>query len=234
MEFSNLRDIVQAFNTEEKCQKHLIKMRWPNWVACPKCSGHERISKLKARPLWWCGNCKRQFSIKTGTIFEGSRTSLQKWFMAIWLLTSHKKGISLHQLKQDIGVTQKTAQFMLSRLHAVIPKLAGGGGLFSAVKNDNTHTSGKQKNKHLCKCNKTAHGLGSRKTKNATLYMQQRGGKSRAFEVLNLQGATVRVVVSENVIPNYHIISDKFRTYENSCSKSYVHDSVNHSTGKHV
>ena len=116
MKFDTLLEMKQEFSTEEKCRNHLAEIRWPNGVICPHCNGYERINKLKARPLWWCGDCQKQFSVKVGTIFEGSPVSLQKWFIAIWALTSDKQGINSHQLQKAIGVTQKTASSMLLRL----------------------------------------------------------------------------------------------------------------------
>ena len=148
MGFSTLPEIIQTFNTEEKCRDHLTKMRWPNDVICPHCYGYERINQLKSRPLWWCGDCKKQFSVKVGTIFEDSRIPLQKWFRAIWLLTSHKEGISSHQLAKDIGVTQKTAWFMLDRIREVMPKMDGGKGLFDMAKIGDTNIKNRKTSKH--------------------------------------------------------------------------------------
>ena len=138
MQFTNLLDMIQTFSTEEKCIEHLASIRWPDGVVCPHCGGFQKVSNLTTRPVWWCGDCKKQFSVKIGTIFEDSKIKLQKWFMAIWLLTSHKKGISSCQLARDIGVTQKTAWFMLGRLREIIPKMGSGGGLFGVGEVDDT------------------------------------------------------------------------------------------------
>lgn len=151
MKFNNLLDMVQTFSTEEKCIDHLYGLRWKEGVVCPHCRGFEKINRLRTRPLWWCGDCKSQFGVKVGTVFEGSRIPLQKWFMAIWLLTSHKTGISSCQLARDIGVTQKTAWSMLERLREIMPKLGRGGGLFGVVERDDTHIGGREKNKHASK-----------------------------------------------------------------------------------
>ena len=123
MEFANLLDMAQTFDSEDKCIEHLAAIRWPNGPVCPKCGAFDHINYIANRQVWWCGGCKRQFSVKVGTVFEQSRIELRKWFMAIWLLTNRKKGISSHQLARDIGVTQKTAWFMLDRLREVMPML---------------------------------------------------------------------------------------------------------------
>ena len=119
-----------AFNSEDKCVQHLAEIRWPNGPVCQKCGGLKRINYIAPRRVWWCGDCKQQFSVRVGTIFEESRLPLRKWFMAIWLLTGTKKGISSHQLAHDIGVTQKTVWFMLGRLREVMPLMGDGGNVF--------------------------------------------------------------------------------------------------------
>lgn len=122
MQFNNLLNVMQTFDSEKKCINHLAKLRWPNGLICPKCGGNKRINQYKSRPLWRCGDCKKQFSVRIGTIFENSKIKLQKWIMSIWLRANHKKVISAHQLACDIKVTEKAAQFILGRLCDVIPK----------------------------------------------------------------------------------------------------------------
>jgi transposase-like protein len=139
MQFNTMIGMAQTFNDEEKCLLHLSKMRWPDGPVCPLCGGFKRINWLRSRRVYWCGDCKRQFSVCIGTIFEDSRIPMQKWFIAIWLITSHKKGISSCQLAKDIGVTQKTAWFMLHRLREAAQKLGNLGSLFGLVEIDDTY-----------------------------------------------------------------------------------------------
>lgn len=117
--FSNLIELLIYFNNEQKCRDYLEQIRWPNGIICPHCS-HEKCFKYNNGKKYRCSECKMDFSIRTGTIFADSRITLQKWFAAIYLITSHKKGISSLQLHRDLGVTQKTAWFMLHRIRKTL------------------------------------------------------------------------------------------------------------------
>lgn len=116
MAANSLLALMKQFDTEEKCVAHLASIRWPNGPVCQHCRAADKVNPIKTRNVFWCGHCKKQFSVRVGTIFEESRLPLNKWFAAIWLATSHKKGISSVQLAKDIDVTQKTAWHMLSRM----------------------------------------------------------------------------------------------------------------------
>jgi transposase-like protein len=115
MDNLTLKSFYQLFPNEETCLGYLEKMRWPNGRVCPHC-GSAKSYKFKNGKLFKCADCKRQFTSKVGTIFTDSHIKLQDWFLAIYLLTSQKKGISSIRLAEYLEVTQKTAWFMLYRI----------------------------------------------------------------------------------------------------------------------
>jgi len=113
--YNSLLDLLTTFNDETKCHQHLADMRWGGKVISPY-TGSDKVYIFKDGKTYKCAETRKKFTARTGTIFEGSKIPLQKWFAAIYLLTNHSKGISPIQLSKDIGVTQKTAWFMLHRL----------------------------------------------------------------------------------------------------------------------
>ena len=111
--FNSLFELIRTFSSEEKCIEYLEGIRWRDGVVSP----FDSTSKVyKCSKGYWCKNTNKIFNVKTLTIFENTKIPLQKWFVAIWLITSHKKGISSLQLSKDINVTQKTSWFMLQRI----------------------------------------------------------------------------------------------------------------------
>src|SRR5581483_6256547 len=122
MNFDSLFDLMAAFPTEQACIDHLKAIRWADGAFCPHCGG-DRIYTFSNKQTFKCADCRDRFSIKVGTIFEDSKLPLRKWFMAIWLITNHPKGIASTTLAKDLKITQKSAWFVLHRLrHAARTK----------------------------------------------------------------------------------------------------------------
>ncbi len=114
-EFSSLYELFEAIPDEQAAINYFKAIRWARGEFCPYC-GHPEIYALKGDRAWKCADCRKKFSIRVGSIFEDSKIPLRKWLAAIWLITSHRKGIASTQIARDLGVTQKTGWFMLHRL----------------------------------------------------------------------------------------------------------------------
>src|SRR5947199_2982295 len=143
---TSLLEAIRYFSDLDVATDYVAKLRWPEGAACPKCGGKEH-SFLTTRRIWKCKSCKRQFSVKVGTVFEDSPLGLDKWLPAVWLAANSKNGISSHELGRALGITQKSAWFMLQRI-----RLAMRTGSFSMlsgeVEVDETYIGGKARNMH--------------------------------------------------------------------------------------
>jgi transposase-like protein len=146
-----LQDAIVYFSDRDRAFAYAVNFRWPNGlVACPRC-GSEKHSFIKTRRIWMCYGCSKQFSLKVGTIFEDSAIGLDKWMMVIWMIANCKNGVSSYEISRSIGVTQKSAWFMLHRIREVMKeetkgKMGSGGG--GEVEVDEAYVGAKVKNMH--------------------------------------------------------------------------------------
>jgi transposase-like protein len=115
---NSLIEVIRYFSDPDVCIEFIASLRWMNGVVCPHCES-QNVGFLKTRRIWKCRGCRKQFSVKTGTIFEESPIKLDKWLMAIWLVVNCKNGISSYEIARDLKVTQKSAWFMLHRVRLV-------------------------------------------------------------------------------------------------------------------
>lgn len=141
------RQMMQAFPDEQSAIDHFTAIRWKAGAYCPHCKS-ERVYHFSDNRTHKCGGCRKRFSIKVGTIFEDSKIPLHSWMLAIWMLTSHKKGIAGTQLAKDLGITQKTAWFITQRLREAMKTQSLDRPLDGEIEADETFIGGKEKNKH--------------------------------------------------------------------------------------
>ena len=147
-----LQQAIRHFSDEQVCIETVAKLRWPNGPVCPKC-GHTEQYYLATQKRWKCKKCAKQFSVKLGTIFEDSPIPLDKWLTALWMLVNCKNGISSYEVGRDLGLTQKSAWFVLQRLRLALQNgsLVRIGGRGSEVEVDETFIGGKARNMHVDK-----------------------------------------------------------------------------------
>lgn len=214
MDFDNLIDLVLYFNSvgEKGCLKYLEQMRWGGTIACPHCGSCEKIYRYKDGVRFKCKDCKKGFTAKVGTCFESSKLPMIKWFMAMYLIGTHKKGISSHQLARDIKVTQKSSWFMLHRIREAMIQENSGEQLEGVVECDETFVGGKNINRHKHKKFKGAFGR-SFKDKTPVAGILQQGGKVRAKVVKTTASEYIEPFVVQNVKAGSILISDEWRAY---------------------
>src|SRR5688572_10595064 len=137
---------IRYFSDPDVALAFMVGIRWPDGIYCPRCGCAEPLF-LKTRRLWKCRECKKQFSVKVGTLFEDSPIGLDKWLPCVWLIANCKNGVSSHELARSLGVTQKTAWFMLHRIRLAMQTETTGGKLGGDVEVDETFIGGKARNK---------------------------------------------------------------------------------------
>lgn len=222
---------VRFYSDLDRCQEILVAARWPNGVVCPTC-GNTRVGYLATQRRWQCAmkHPKRQFSVKVGTIFEDSPIKLDKWFTAIWLISSAKNGISSYEIHRAIGVTQKTAWFMLHRI-----RLAMSAGSFETkmsgqVEVDEAYVGGKIKNMHKRQAQR-ARERGGWAGKVAVLGLLERnttGSKVRTKILKGTKRSELFGHIKENVEEQSNIYTDALPSYA-SMNHKYRHEFIDHS-----
>ena len=218
--------LFEMFPDQETARVYLEGRLWPNGPRCPVCGMGERITARK-EGFYRCNQCKEDFTVRTGTIFERSHVPLHKWIYAMYLLVTARKGISSRQLAKEIGITQKSAWFVLHRLReACGPKLEKLRGI---IEIDETYIGGLEENKHE---SKLLHVRGGSTGKTAVLGMRERGGRVIAGAIDDVNANTVRPVISKYVEAGATIHTDEATIYKGMAG--FTHETINHRDGEYV
>src|SRR3990172_7612626 len=220
---------VKYFADVETSIAFVAALRWPDGVWCLRCGVYE-CYRLSTRPLWKCRACKKQFSVKVGSIFEDSPIGLDKWLPALWMLVNCKKGFSSYEIARDLGITQKSAWFMLHRLRLAVQyktfeKICG------RVEIDETYIGGKARNMHKDKRARVINGTGGM-GKVAVMGLLDRNSQEkhstvRVSVVPNVRKRGLHARVREHVEPGSAVYTDALKSYD-GLGSNYVHQVINH------
>lgn len=225
-----LLEAIQYFADEKVCIDAVAAMRWMDGPVCPHCEAKEPYW-LDTQKRWKCRKCRKQFSVKVGTIFEDSAIPLSKWLPALWLLVNCKNGISSYELAKDLKVSQKSAWFILHRLREALAngsmaKMGGSEG--GAVECDETFIGGDLRKMHK---SKRALWQGKRGAvgKTVVMGMFERDTRTvRAKVVPNVKRETLQNEILDNIHPKSTIYTDESIAYYNLAEREFVHETVNH------
>lgn len=227
----NLCTLVEQFggyDSETRCREYLEALRWTDGIMCPRCSSR-KISRIILRNQFDCDNCRYQFSVTAGTIFNDSHLPLWKWFLCVYLLCESKKGMSANQLKRTLGLSYKTAWYLCHRIRATM-KEVNPEPLDGIVEMDETYVGGKKRGKKF---------QGHRDHKQCVIGIKQRGGELRFFRAEDAKSGTLAKYIKENISGDVDVImTDELPAYPGAIVKAGLEDvphmTVNHSAGIYV
>lgn len=219
-----MQQAILYFSDAENCSNFLSQMRWPNGVECPNCDGRQ-VSYLSTRRLWKCKACKKQFSVKVGSIMEDSPIGLDRWLAAIWLIANAKNGISSCELARSLGMTQKSAWFVLHRIRKAMQN--GSLDMLSGhVEVDETFIGGLARNMHKSKRTRLSRTGFIGKVAVMGL-LERHGGEVRTMVVPGTSRAILEPKVREHVEEGSNVYSDAHSAYDN-LDDAYVRGVINH------
>jgi len=218
-----LQQAILYFSDADNCINFLSQLRWPNGVECPICESKE-LSYLTTRRLWKCRACKKQFSVKVGSLMEDSPIGLDKWLAGIWLIANAKNGISSYEIHRSLGITQKSAWFLLHRIRKAMQD-GSLGKLIGNVEVDETFIGGLARNMHASKRHKLSrNGIVG---KVAVMGLLERQGKVKTVIVDGLNQGHLQPKVREHVEHGANVFSDAHGGYT-GLESSYIHSVINH------
>jgi len=228
-----LQQAIVYFAVPETAHDFMVSLRWPNGVICPNCAATEPYF-LSGRNIWKCSSCRKQFSVKVGTIFEDSPLGLAKWLPCLWMIANCKNGISSYEVARDLGVTQKTAWFMLHRIRLAMQTktfaLMGGGG--NGVEVDETFIGGRSRFMHKEKRDRVITGTGGA-GKVAVMGLLERTTRKahsrvRVSVVPNTRKSNLIPRIHQNVKAGSVVYTDAMPSYE-GLGQDFAHGVIDHS-----
>lgn len=226
----SLYELLEHFNTEEKAMKHIEKVRWEGKRHCPRCGSTETSEASHKKMPYWCKDCRKYFSVRTGTLMEDSRLPYRKWLTAIYLMGTSLKGVSSTKLASDLGITQKTAWFLGHRIRQAWDENARQ--FFGQVEIDEAYLGGLERNKHQSKKRNSGRGPSGKKP---VIGFKERGTKNvKAVAVDSTDKATIAKTIIENVARGANIHTDEAGMYQIVKHIGYEHSTVNHKAGEYV
>ena len=235
--FNSVISLMSYFDSDDKCKQAIIESRWSDGdVVCPYCGGHHCVTRKDGK--FRCKHCGKNFSCLVGTIFENTKLPLIKWFLAMYFISSHKKGISSYQLATNIEVTQTTAWYMLQKVRLLYPQ-SDAEAFDGTVECDEVYIGGKEKWKHKSMRTPNTQGR-STKTKTPVFGMMERSTFENekgelenityvhAFVVENTNRATLQPIIQQFVADGSRVITDELAAYNGLAELGYTHAVVAH------
>jgi len=220
-----LQEAIVYFSDADRALAFAIMLRWPDGkISCPRCGSAEH-SFISTRRIWFCKGCKKQFTIKVGTIFEDSPLGMDKWMTAVWLIVNCKNGISSYEIARDLGITQKSAWFVMHRVRRAMEQ--GSFMKFSGeIEADESFIGGKARNMHVSKRQRHITGTGG-KDKTAVMGILERGGKVRTMVIPNRRKTAIQAEVKKHVEAGSALYTDALLSYD-GLAGDYAHQVIDH------